>query len=204
MMLSDKQKAREDVQASYFTCRLWVETESYDTSSVLASVADSFDQWAYALHDQDIDDGKPVKPHYHVVFRNRTEDGKCSSTTIGAVANILGITSDNIQAGKNDNDNRGFDGCVRYLIHDTEKAKQSGKFQYDRSIICSNLSEDYFDRLFKSANMATKIITYILTEHPRTFTQLCKWAIDNNCWLELRRSQYAFSKIMDEVKNVTY
>lgn len=202
-MLKDE---REQVQASYFTMLLYVDSVDYDTSSVLAAVVDNFDEWAYALHDQDKkEDGTLKKPHYHVVFRDITESGDGSPKTVGYVASLLGIESQWVQPGIHSLDSDGkpitgrFNGCVKYLIHDTKSARKKNKHLYDRSIIVTNLNLDkYFGETF---DMAKKIIEYILTNKPKTYTALCKWVIDNGCWAEFRRSQYAFRTIMDEVKS---
>lgn len=202
--LSDKQKEREKVQASYFCLLLPAVTDDFDTAEVLGNLSE-FDEWAYALHDQDMkDDGTLKDPHYHIVLRDLTGDGKPSPSTIGAVAVKLGISSKWVQAGIKSVDSDGnplegrFKGAVKYLIHGNKDDKLKGKFQYDRSIINSNFDLDkYFGENF---NMAKKIIDFILLEHPKSFIELCKWCIDNDCWKEFRRSQYAMVQIMNEVK----
>lgn len=196
---------RDDLKASYFCLLLPAETSDFDTSEVLAKVVDNFDQWAYALHDKDKkEDGSLKDPHYHVVLRDVTSSGDGSPSTVGAVANKLGINSRWVQAGIKSLDSDGnplegrFKGAVKYLIHGNKEDKLKGKYQYDRSIIVSNLDlEKYFGESFV---MAKKIINYILTERPRSFTQLCTWCVENDCWKEFRRSQYAFVTIMKEVK----
>lgn len=196
--LSDKQKAREAVQASYFCVRLYLDTADYVCSEVLAKICD-FDQWAYATHDQDFkSDGSLDKPHVHAVFRNLTDGGSGSPMSLGHVAKVLGISSSNIQAGRNENDNRGFKGSVRYLIHDTVAAKKKNKFLYSRDIISANFD---LDSIFGvNSNMYSKILDYVLTSRPATFTDLYQWVIKNGCVKEFLRSQYAWVRVMDEVK----
>lgn len=196
--LSDKQKSREAVQASYFCVRLYLDSDDYDCSEVLAKICDT-DQWAYATHDQDVKaDGSLDKPHVHAVFRNLTDDGSGSPMTIGHVAKVLGISSSNIQAGRNENENRGFKGCVRYLIHDTVAAKKKNKFLYSRDIISANFD---LDSVFGvNCNVHNEIMNYILEVHPSNFTSLYRWVIKNGFIKEFLRSQYAWVRVMDEVK----
>lgn len=196
--LTDKQKAREAVQASYFCVRLYLDSDDYDCSEVLAKICDT-DQWAYATHDQDVKvDGSPDKPHIHAVFRNLTDDGSGSPMTIGHVSRLLGIASSNIQAGRNENENRGFKGSVRYLIHDTAASRKKNKFQYSRDIIHSSFDLDCVFGV--NSNMYSKILDYVLTSRPATFTDLYQWVIKNGCVKEFLRSQYAWVRVMDEVK----
>lgn len=195
-MTEEKLDARRSLQASYFCVRLYVETESYDPAQVLSNL-DSFDQWAYILHDKDTnEDGELKKAHYHVVLRNLNDDGKPSATTIGHVASVLGISPQDIQAGQNENEARGFKGAIKYLIHNTKASEK--KYQYSRDEIKANFN---LDKIFgENFSMAKQIIDYIMTYKPPTFSALCVWCIENNCWSELRRSQYAFKTIMEEVK----
>lgn len=196
--LSEKQKSRESVEASYFCCRLYLDTSDYAVDEVLAKIA-SFDDWAYIIHNQDVkSDGTPDKDHIHAVFRNVTDDGKGSPTSIGAVAGVLGISSANIQAGRSENDNRGFKGSVRYLIHDTAQARKDNKHLYDRSEIVTNLDLDKL--LGESFDMAKSILDYILKERPQSLSQLACWCVDHKLWKEFRRSQYVFVSIMKEVR----
>lgn len=196
---------RDDLQASYFCLLIPAESSDFDTSEVLAKVVESFDQWAYALHDQDRrEDGTLKDPHYHIVLRDVTSSGVGSPSTVGAVAGKLGIASRWVQPGIKSLDSDGnpiegrFKGAIKYLIHGNKEDKVKGKFQYDRSIIVSNLELDKF--FGESFDMAKKIMNYILSERPKSFTQLCNWCINNDCWKEFRRSQYAFVNVMKEVK----
>ena len=60
---------------------LYPDSDSYDVSSVLADLAGVFDQWAYILHDSDVDaDGNLKKPHYH--FYGKSSD-KITASGIG-------------------------------------------------------------------------------------------------------------------------
>lgn len=196
--LTEKQKEREQIQASYFTVRLYVETDDYDIGEVLARIAD-YDRFAYCLHDQDVKkDGSPDKPHYHAVFRDLDDKGEGVSTTIGAVARRLKISSANVQAGRNENENRGFKGCVRYLIHDTQAAKKDKKFLYKRSSIVANFD---LDSVFGvDGDMYRMILDHVLKDRPKSFTELFAWCCDNHCVKEFLKSQYAWRTIMFEVK----
>lgn len=196
--LTDKQKKREEIQASYFCVRLYVETEDYDVKKVLDKIA-SYDQYAYILHDKDVkEDGTPDKPHYHAVFRNLTDDGKGAPTSVGAVARVLGISSANIQAGRNENENRGWKGSIRYLPHDTADAKRKNKYQYDRNLIKANFDLDVVFGL--NSSMYKLILDHILETRPTSFTQLYQWVIAQGCVKEFLKSQYAWVRVMDEVK----
>ena len=55
------------VQGRKFCGILYVESDTYNVDDVLEHIKSYFDQWAYCLHDKDVNDetGETKKAHYH-------------------------------------------------------------------------------------------------------------------------------------------
>lgn len=86
----------------------------------------SVEEWAYILHDKDIDkDGKTIRPHFHVVLKFK--DAK----TISRVAKIFNDKQEYIEVWKNTIGN-----AYSYLIHETSKAKD--KHHYEPTEVISS------------------------------------------------------------------
>lgn len=102
---------------------LYPDSSSYDCSEVLASLVGLFDQWAYILHDSDVDaDGNPKKPHYHFY-------GKCSDKlTSSGIAYRVHVPESACRVVSK------WKSAVRYTVH----ADNPEKYQYNVSDICSN------------------------------------------------------------------
>lgn len=89
----------------------------------LASILEksSAQEWAYILHDKDVDENKKkIRPHYHVMIRFK--DAK----TITKISKIFGDKPQYIEAGHN-TINNGYS----YLIHETSGSQN--KYHYDIS-----------------------------------------------------------------------
>jgi hypothetical protein len=90
-------------------------------------------RYALIVHDQDIrDDGTLKTPHIHVVIeaQKRARLG----TTLIRLADDFGVNENQVSVQSYDD----FAFEVQYLIHKNNPEK----FQYDKSLIKSNLSED--------------------------------------------------------------
>ena len=70
-----------------FELVLYPDSTSYDCQTVLSKACAYFNEWAYILHDKDLDEnGQPKKPHFHFY-------GKSSGSplTPQGVASRLGV-----------------------------------------------------------------------------------------------------------------
>lgn len=97
-------------------------------------------RFAVILHDKDIDDdGQEVAPHFHVVLEFE------NARSINKVANLLKDSPQYIEKW-----DKNVENAYSYLIHDTEKAKEEGKYQYDAKEVVSNF--DFENELIKIKN----------------------------------------------------
>lgn len=161
---------------------LYPDSDSYDVSSVLVDLVGLFDQWAYILHDSDVDaDGNPKKPHYHFYGKSAN---KLTSSGIAYRAHVPESSCRIVSKWK---------GALRYLVH----ADNPEKYQYNVSDIYANfplagiftLSDDM---------QAARIFAYISDTHCTSVTSLTRWAIQNGFYSGLRRGFAIFSQLLRE------
>lgn len=141
--------------------------------------------FAWALHDKDTKDGKPVKPHIHLYFFK-----PLSKKLQTFVLKSLGI-----QYIEPVHD---LYGMYHYLWHDTPNSKN--KYQYDKSIVktSDNFYEEDYPKTIEKADIQ-KLIYKIIIEYGFTeITQLLNLFMDDEVDFdgisskELR--QYVFDK----------
>lgn len=161
---------------------LYPDSESYDFSVVLADLVGVFEQWAYILHDSDVDaDGNPKKPHYH--FYGKSSD-KLTASGIAYRVNVPESACRVVSSWK---------GALRYLVH----ADNPEKHQYLVSDISANfplagiftLSDDM---------QAARIFSFICDTRCTSVTNLTGWAIQNGYYSGLRRGFAIFSQLLRE------
>ena len=107
---------------------LYPDSDSYNVSFVLAALTGVFSQWAYILHDSDVDSvGNPKKPHYHFY-------GKCADKlTSSGLAYRVHVPESACRAVSS------WKGALRYLVH----ADNPEKHQYNVSDISANFPLAY-------------------------------------------------------------
>ena len=97
-----------------FSGVLYPDSESYNCDEVISRIKSKFKQWAFCLHDMDVnDEGELKKAHIHWV-------GAGDARTLASCARILGLKENEIEICKN---------CklmVRYLLH----LDDPDKYQY--------------------------------------------------------------------------
>lgn len=163
---------------------LYPDATNYDCECVLQSLDVHFEEWAYILHDMDVDPdtGELKKPHYHWIGKQK------SAGLVSTVANKLQIPEHDIEMIKS------WKGSVRYLIH----IDYSEKYQYQRENVTANFD---LSRFFKDMNMnakAARIGTEILEHRITSMTGLYQWCIAHNCYDELRRGISIWSMLLRE------
>ena len=164
---------------------LYPDSDSYNVSCVLADLTGVFDQWAYILHDSDVDsDGNPKKLHYHFY-------GKCADKlTASGLAYRVHVPESACRAVSS------WKGALRYLVH----ADNPEKHQYNVSDISANfplagiftLSDDM---------QAARIFSYISDTRCTSVTTLTGWALQNGFYSALRRGFAIFSQLLRENSN---
>lgn len=161
---------------------LYPDSDSYDVSSVLSELVGVFDQWAYILHDSDVDSyGNPKKSHYHFY-------GKCADKlTSSGLAYRVHVPESACRAVSR------WKGALRYLVH----ADNPEKHQYDVSAISSNFS---LAGIFNVSDdiQASRIFAYISETRCTSVTTLTGWAIQNGYYSGLRRGFAIFSQLLRE------
>lgn len=169
-----------------FELVLYPDSTSYDCQTVLSKACAYFNEWAYILHDKDLDDyGQPKKPHFHFY-------GKSSGSplTPQGVASQLGVplsSMSNVSKWKS---------AVRYLTH----MDFPEKYQYTPDSVVSNfpvaklLSPD-------DDGQAAMIFKYIYDNQCCSTTQLACWCLENGCYSGMRRGFAIWSKMLNEMSS---
>lgn len=159
------------------TCRsflgvLYPDAENYCCDEVLERLKSFFPEWAYIVHDMDVDkDGEFKKPHVHWV-------GRRSACSLDFVATSLEIPENDIEYC------RKFKRSVRYLVH----RDSPSKFQYDiEKIVTSFDLARYFDDDF-SNNMLDEIVDFIFSAECTSFASLYGFCSRNGIQYILTRN----------------
>lgn len=175
-------------QCRIFTGVLYPDSESYDYQVILGVLADVFPEFAYILHDQDVDaKGNPKKSHVH--WLGRLEN----PTTIGGISLRTTLPAHDIEAGKS------FKALVRYLVHKDDP----DKVQYPVSAVTANFALDKYMRGKENdAENAAKLLQYIIDTHCTSMLVLMDWALKNDCWDTLRRGGSLFRTCQAEVSQI--
>lgn len=170
-----------------FTGVLYPDSTSYDCAEKLEMLQGAFNQWAYVLHDKDINaDGTPKKPHYHWVgYRN-------NAVMVSTIARALDLKENEVEFGKT-----GWKPLVRYLTHIDHPEKAA----YTVDLIAANFDVSRFmvDEM-TSDDMARSIFSYVVSGKCSSVTQLVGWCIDNGYWSELRRTFNLWQALMHETQ----
>lgn len=181
MMTSNK-------QARIFTGVLYPDSKSYDYQVMLGVLADVFPEFAYVLHDQDVDSkGNLKKPHLH--WLGRLEN----PTTIGGISLRTTLPAHDIEAGKS------FKALVRYLVH----LDDPDKVQYPVSAVTANFPLDkYLKGKETDAEKAAMLLQFIVETHCTSMLVLMDWALKNGCWDTLRRGGSLFRTCQAEMSQI--
>lgn len=173
------------IKSRNFLGVLYPDSESYVCEEVLAALDDTFKEWAYVLHDNDLnEDGTPKKPHYHWIGRRATP------VPISTVSNSLHVAENSIEFC------RKWKQSARYLLHLDSPDKAS----YDSDSVISNFEIFKFFSEMSDLDMAKKILDYVKHERPARMIDLMEWSMMNGCWSEFRRSSGSWAIALNEMK----
>ena len=121
-MTSEKKRSRN------FGGVVYPDSESYDYEQVLIDGQNYFQEFAYILHDSDVDEnGELKKPHIHWLGRRK------NGVHLSTVAKVMGIEEHHIEMIRN------WQGSVRYLTH----IDYPEKFQYNMDNIDGTIKDIY-------------------------------------------------------------
>lgn len=161
---------------------LYPDSESYSCDEVISELKLTFPEFAYILHDSDVDEnGELKKPHIHWVARLR------AARTLSAIANDVGVPENMIERCRN------FDSAVRYLIHFNDP----DKFQYPLESIVSTFPLNKFFR-DDEEEQAIKISEYVIDCRCTSMSSLVKWSLGHGCWGTVRRAGTIWSSCIAE------
>ena len=164
-----------------FAGTLYPDSESYDCETLLSTIRSKFIDWAYILHDKDVDDkGELKKPHIHWV-------GRATPRCLSVVSNFLGLPENDIEICKS------FDNMVMYLIH----LNDIDKFQYSPDDVETNLSN--IGQLLRRQSEGQIVKDLASAKMQKSWYDLVQYAVDRDSYDVLRRNLGVIRLIWEEV-----
>ena len=153
-----------------FSGVIYPDSESYNPIEVLETLKSKFKEWAYCLHDSDVnDDGELKKPHIHWV-------GRGDPRTLSAVAKFLGLKENEVELGKN------FKALIQYLIH----LNNPEKAQYSIESVVSNIPD--IGNMLRNLSEGQLCKDLASAKCRMSWYDLIQYAIENDCFDVLRRN----------------
>lgn len=165
-----------------FAGTLYPDSESYDCETLLSTIRSKFIDWAYILHDKDVNEnGELKKPHIHWV-------GRATPRCLSVVSNFLGLPENDIEAVKN------FDNMVMYLIH----LNDIDKFQYSPDDVETNLPN--IGQLLRRQSEGQIVKDLASAKMQKSWYDLVQYAVDIDSYDILRRNLGLIRLIWEEVQ----
>lgn len=163
-----------------FSGVIYPDSTIYDYKAVMEEVKRRFKEWAFCVHDSDVDDeGNPKKLHIHWV-------GRGDPRTLAAVAKFLGLAEHDVEIGRN------FNSLVQYLIH----LNDPDKFQYSPDSVLTNIPDigKYLRKL--SEGQLVKDLASAKVE--MSWYDLIQYAVEADCYDVLRRNLGIIKLVWEE------
>lgn len=165
-----------------FAGTLYPDSESYDCETLLSTIRSKFIDWAYILHDKDVDEnGELKKSHIHWV-------GRATPRCLSVVSNFLGLPENDIEVVKN------FDNMVMYLIH----LNDIDKFQYSPDDVETNLPN--IGQLLRRQSEGQIVKDLASAKLNKSWYDLVQYAVDRDSYDILRRNLGVIRLIWEEVQ----
>lgn len=165
-----------------FAGTLYPDSESYDCEYLLSVICSKFIDWAYILHDKDVDEnGVLKKPHFHWV-------GRATPRCLSVVSNFLGLPENDIEVVKN------FDNMVMYLIH----LNDIDKFQYSPDDVETNLPN--IGQLLRRQSEGQIVKDLASAKMHKSWYDLVQYAVETESYDVLRRNLGVIRLIWEEVQ----
>lgn len=164
-----------------FAGTLYPDSESYDCETLLSTIRSKFIDWAYILHDKDVNEnGELKKPHIHWV-------GRATPRCLSVVSTFLGLPENDIEVVKN------FDNMVMYLIH----LNDIDKFQYSPDDVETNLSN--IGQLLRRKSEGQIVKDLASAKMQKSWYDLVQYAVETDSYDVLRRNLGVIRLIWEEV-----
>jgi hypothetical protein len=165
-----------------FAGTLYPDSESYDCETLLSTIRSKFIDWAYILHEKDVNEnGELKKPHIHWV-------GRATPRCLSVVSNFLGLPENDIEVVKN------FDNMVMYLIH----LNDIDKFQYSPDDVETNLPN--IGQLLRRQSEGQIVKDLASAKMQKSWYDLVQYAVDIDSYDILRRNLGVIRLIWEEVQ----
>lgn len=165
-----------------FAGTLYPDSESYDCETLLSTIRSKFIDWAYILHDKDVNEnGELKKPHIHWV-------GRATPRCLSVVSNFLGLPENDIEVVKN------FDNMVMYLIH----LNDIDKFQYSPDDVETNLPN--IGQLLRRQSEGQIVKDLASAKMQKSWYDLVQYAVDIDSYDIFRRNLGVIRLIWEEVQ----
>lgn len=163
-----------------FAGTLYPDSESYDCETLLSTIRSKFTDWAYILHDKDIDEnGVLKKPHFHWV-------GRATPRCLSVVSNFLGLPENDIEVVKN------FDNMVMYLIH----LNDIDKFQYSPDDVETNLPN--IGQILRRLSEGQVVKDLASAKLNKSWYDLIQYSVDTDSYDVLRRNWGLIKLVWEE------
>lgn len=164
---------------------LYPDSESYDCDSLL-KVVESFPEYAYILHDNDVipETGELKKPHYHCVVRT-------SPSLLSTILNKFdGLSANFVEVSHE------FKWCIRYLCHYDDPEK----FQYSSELIHHNIVDiNLYLRVQPEWYFVNEMINLRLDG--QAWKEVFNYSCRNSCYDVLRRNIGVIQLVTTEFQN---
>lgn len=165
-----------------FAGTLYPDSQSYDCETLLSTIRSKFIDWAYILHDKDVNEnGELKKSHIHWV-------GRATPRCLSVVSNFLGLPENDIEVVKN------FDNMVMYLIH----LNDIDKFQYSPDDVETNLPN--IGQLLRRQSEGQIVKDLASAKMQKSWYDLVQYAVDIDSYDILRRNLGLIRLIWEEVQ----
>lgn len=166
-----------------FAGTLYPDSESYDCETLLSTIRSKFIDWAYILHDKDVDEnGELKKPHIHWV-------GRATPRCLSVVSNFLGLPENDIEVVKN------FDNMVMYLIH----LNDIDKFQYSPDDVETNLPN--IGQILRRLSEGQVVKDLASAKLQKSWYDLIQYSVETDSYDVLRRNWGLIKLVWEEYQN---
>lgn len=163
-----------------FAGTLYPDSESYDCETLLSTIRSKFIDWAYILHDKDVNEnGELKKSHIHWV-------GRATPRCLSVVSNFLGLPENDIEVVKN------FDNMVMYLIH----LNDIDKFQYSPDDVETNIPN--IGQLLRRQSEGQIVKDLASAKLKKSWYDLIQYSVDTDSYDVLRRNWGLIKLVWEE------
>lgn len=165
---------------------LYPDSESYDCEAVIEKIKSYFEEYAYILHDKDLDpEGNVLKPHYHWMGKSR------SPLRISTISNQLGVAENYIRFIDR------WRNCAQYLVHETKDTED--KYHYSVDEVVTNFEVTRFIGKESCETQARSIYDAITVYKLRSYADLIPWVLNNGCYGEFVRANSIWRSLIYEL-----